>query len=358
MSDITRLIKYLGSNFASQRLASVMTPAEMRGVFASIVDGGADDMKVGALVAMCARVEAEQQTDVYSAILLGLLDAIRERQMPITVPPGDHLTVIIPNYGDGYKPRQAAEVHPFVYANAVPIIALKLKRLGIRVLVHGALETDAGLANTCVFRELGVLPVTTRSQAERRLVEDGLALVPTSLVSPGLATMLAWKGRLGITTPAHTLATMLMPLVDDACNALHVISTPSWLKALAEDESAIPATPVLLSASAGGFGSIDWRPSLAFRDGGAWEPLFAEELEPSIKRAAFSMRDISREKVVALPVDTRAIGLWARQWLEGNMSLPQAIVNQVACCLYGARYAADFNEAKAIAALELGSLVA
>jgi hypothetical protein len=70
------------------------------------------------------------------------------------------------------------------------------------------------------------------------------------------------------------------------------------------------------------------------------------------------MRDISREKVVALPVDTRAIGLWARQWLEGNMSLPQAIVNQVACCLYGARYAADFNEAKAIAALELGSLVA
>jgi hypothetical protein len=34
------------------------------------------------------------------------------------------------------------------------------------------------------------------------------------------------------------------------------------------------------------------------------------------------------------------------------------VVNQLACCLYGAGYAEDFNQAKAMAAVETGSLAA
>jgi hypothetical protein len=33
-------------------------------------------------------------------------------------------------------------------------------------------------------------------------------------------------------------------------------------------------------------------------------------------------------------------------------------VNQIACCLYGAGYTADMNQAKAIAAVQTGSLLA
>jgi hypothetical protein len=38
--------------------------------------------------------------------------------------------------------------------------------------------------------------------------------------------------------------------------------------------------------------------------------------------------------------------------------LPLPLVNQIACCLYGAGYTQDLNQAKAIAAVETGSLIA
>jgi hypothetical protein len=44
--------------------------------------------------------------------------------------------------------------------------------------------------------------------------------------------------------------------------------------------------------------------------------------------------------------------------LRGEMPLPLPIVNQVACCLYGTGYTVDMNQAKAIAAVETGSLLA
>jgi hypothetical protein len=36
--------------------------------------------------------------------------------------------------------------------------------------------------------------------------------------------------------------------------------------------------------------------------------------------------------------------------------MPVPIANQLACCLYGTGYAQDLNQAKAIAAVETGSL--
>ena len=38
--------------------------------------------------------------------------------------------------------------------------------------------------------------------------------------------------------------------------------------------------------------------------------------------------------------------------------MPLPVVNQVACCLYGAGYTVDMNQAKAIAAVQTGSLLA
>ena len=49
---------------------------------------------------------------------------------------------------------------------------------------------------------------------------------------------------------------------------------------------------------------------------------------------------------------------WTRQRLDSSVALPQPVVNQLACCLYGAGYAEDFNQAKAMAAVETGSLAA
>jgi anthranilate phosphoribosyltransferase len=38
--------------------------------------------------------------------------------------------------------------------------------------------------------------------------------------------------------------------------------------------------------------------------------------------------------------------------LDGHSPLPQPLANQLACCLYASGYADDFNQAKAIVAVE------
>jgi anthranilate phosphoribosyltransferase len=389
MSDLKRLIKHLGSDLTLQSsLSAVISPADMRSIFAAIIDGGASDIELGALIAMCASIESHRNAEMFSEILLGLSEAINERSMPIECEQYDYLNVVIPNYGDE------------IFGNAIPLIAIKLQRMGIRVLVHGALETPSGLANCGIFRELGVLPVTTRGQAERRLAEDGLALVPTSLISPGLAAMMALKARLGVSTPAHVLADMLMPVLMSAFSeprhVLHVLNIPAWLAALADTEGVVLQTPVLLSQPVEGsgckFGSLDCRPQLKYRSGvdsqietsardvdgvdsvhsvhnaeeGGWQTLFQEEMESHADVVSLSARNAyntlktshTRWAAQEVPTDTRGLAAWTRQRLDAHAALPQPVVNQLACCLYGAGYAEDFNQAKAMAAVETGSLAA
>jgi|GEM_PF-352460 len=374
MSDIKRLIKHLGSDLASESsLSAVISPSDMRSIFAAVIDGGASDLELGALVAMCASIQSHRNTEMFSEILLGLSEAIRERSMPISCARYGYSSVVIPNYGESNR------------GNAIPLIAIKLQRMGIRVLVHGALETAGGLANCGVFRELGVLPVTTRGQAERRLAEDGLALVPTSLISPGLAAMMALKARLGVSTPAHVLADMLMPVLTEPAQTLHVLNIPMWLNGLADTESMVMQTPALFSSSIDmtgcKFGSLDSRPQLKYRvgldaqlrggnsdgrsieDAYSWQTLFQEEMESRTDIVSFAGRDPlktshTRWVATAVPTDPRGLAAWTRQRLDANVALPRPVVNQLACCLYGAGYADDFNQAKAMAAVETGSLAA
>jgi anthranilate phosphoribosyltransferase len=41
-----------------------------------------------------------------------------------------------------------------------------------------------------------------------------------------------------------------------------------------------------------------------------------------------------------------------RRVLNGELPLPLPLANQLACCLYASGYADDFNQAKAIVALD------
>jgi anthranilate phosphoribosyltransferase len=54
-------------------------------------------------------------------------------------------------------------------------------------------------------------------------------------------------------------------------------------------------------------------------------------------------------------LEAKTAAAWIRKALQGGVALPLPIVNQLACCLYGSGYCADFNEAKAIIAVELRS---
>jgi anthranilate phosphoribosyltransferase len=62
--------------------------------------------------------------------------------------------------------------------------------------------------------------------------------------------------------------------------------------------------------------------------------------------------------VAEADVGARATAAWIRRVLEGQVALPQPIINQLACCLYASGHSADLNQAKAIVAVETRSLTA
>jgi anthranilate phosphoribosyltransferase len=298
------------------------------GIYAAILDGGVPDIELGALLAALAR-HCRNVT-----LMIGLRDALAERMNRLQPPQTARHCVVIPNYGCEYDA-----------ANLSPLIALLLRRFGIPVLVHGALETNGGLAVTSMFREFGVLPCATRAQTQNTLDAGGIALLPITLLSPGLAAFMALKSLIGVDTSAHAIAPMLTPL-DGA--TLHVCNVAGDLDATALIEFFGEETLALLVKGAGGqaFGSASHRPSLDFLEHGKLDTLFEAEVPRPDRAEPAGQREM------------RATVEWMRSALEGKTPLPLPLVNQLACCLYGSGYAQDINQAKAIAAVETGSLAA
>ena len=56
--------------------------------------------------------------------------------------------------------------------------------------------------------------------------------------------------------------------------------------------------------------------------------------------------------------DAKSPAAWSEQVLAGRQPMPLPIANLLACCLFGAGYAEDFNQAKAIVAVRGHTLTA
>lgn len=342
MSDISSVIRALCAEADSLTTGDCsVSPALMYRAFASILDGGASDLETGALIAMSASIEAQRDCARYAEVILGLHDAISERMVSLEVDDDTAPIVVLANYGDDWRTA------------SLSLLALLLRRIGVRVLVHGALETYGGLFNCGVLREFGILPATTRSQAQRQLVDTGIALVPATLYSPALATMLSLKNRLGTSTPAHSLAKLLVPLRSRR-PALHLVQAPIWLRPGLENENLLrDGRVLLLSVSVGNEAFDGCRPRIAFREdvaGGIWRVLFEEERMQARANLANEASPASG--------DPRGWSDWIKRQLVGKVVPPAPIINLLASCLFGCGYATDMNEAKAIAAVQTNSLAA
>jgi anthranilate phosphoribosyltransferase len=66
------------------------------------------------------------------------------------------------------------------------------------------------------------------------------------------------------------------------------------------------------------------------------------------------------KSIPSLPpaIDAQTTAAWIKGALVGEAPVPLPIVNQLACCLYASGYTSDMNQAKAIVAVETGSLAA
>ena len=305
-----------------------LAEGEAHELFGGMLDGGLPDLELGAvLIALHLKSESGGE-------LLGFQRALRERLYPLRTPTARARPVVLPAYGG------ARTEH-----NLLPLLGLLLQRLGVPVLFHGTLEGSGRLASVHILRELGVLPSASLLQAQARLDAERIAFVPTAVLCPGLAALLALRNRLGLRNSAHLAAKLLDPFGGHSVLVIGA-SRPQTLDQLAGVLLELGACALLLASTEGEpFASPRRRPRIEHFRRGVRQTLFEEEAGPV-------------RPVAGLPagIDAHATAQWMRLALAGAAPIPHPLVNQLACCLYACGYTDDMNQAKAIAAVEAGSL--
>lgn len=307
-----------------------LTEHEAQLLFGAMLDGGVPELELGALLM------ALQMKPTAAAELAGFAGALNERLFRLAPPQAKVRAVVLPSYG-------GARDEP----NLLPLLALLLHRFGVPVLVHGMLNGDGGIASAYVFRELGVMPCANLAQAQEVLASTGMAFVPTAVLAPGLAELLALRGRLGLRSIAHAVARLLDPFEGDS---LHVVGV--------EHETALEMTREFLLASGA---------HALLLLGAHGEPYADPNNRPRIEhlfeggaQVLFEAEAVTTKKIATLPASANAAATaeWIRRALAGETPVPLPLVNQLATCLFGAGYTTDMNQAKAIVAVETGSLAA
>jgi anthranilate phosphoribosyltransferase len=301
-----------------------------RHVTAALLDGGVPELEQGALLAFL-----ERRSDEISE-LSGFEAALSERCFRLKAGPSGVRPVVLASHaGSADGP------------NLLPLLALALQRLKLQVIVQGVLSAPGRVVAAQVFRELGVLPCVTLQQAQNELDTAGIAFVPTAVLTPGLAHLLALRSRIGFGAFAERLARFVDPF---GAEGLAVIAAADdqerrLLRALLRERA---GNYLLLDAGHGdAFADPRRRPALELICNGKGEVLF--EAEAGSVRCALNSPRAS---------DARSTAQWTQSVMRGQIPMPLPLVNQIACCLYGAGYTVDMNQAKAIAAVQTGSLLA
>ena len=299
-------------------------------LFGAILDGGVPELELGAIL-LALRMKSESLDE-----LLGFYNALNDRLFRLQTPSGKAKPVILPTYG-------GARDEP----NLLPLLALLLQRFGVPVLVHGTLQGNGRIASAYILRELGIMPCANLAQVQETIDNDGIVFVPTAVLAPGLAEVLSLRGRLGVRSSAHAIAKLIDPFAGESLRVVSGSHLP-FLEKMHELLLAIGAHALLLRSTEGeAFANPTRRPQLEYFCDGASQVLFEAEASPPKGNPA-----------LPTGIDAVTTAAWIQSVLAGEVPVPLPLVNQLACCLYGAGYTNDLNQAKAIVAVETGSLAA
>ncbi len=307
-----------------------MAEWEAEAVFAAMLDGGMPELELGAMLAML------HQKGESASELLGFGRALAQRVARLERVHESVLPVVLPSYsGSSEEP------------NLLPLLALLLQRFNVPVLIHGTLNREGSVSAAYVLRELGIMPSVGTEQAQAELATRGIAFMPGGALAPGLARLMSLQARLGVRTVAHLMAKLVSPF-PDGCLRVIGASHPGYLSKLQQYFLASGEVAMLLEGMGGEpFANPHRRPRIELYDGGMCSVLFEAEAE--------STRSLGSVPRSCAPSVTAQ---WIRAALAGKVPLPMPLINQLACCLYATGYTSDMNQAKALVAVEAGSLVA
>ena len=294
---------------------------EARALGAALLDGGVPELETAAFL-----IAFNQHAPGLDA-WLGLHAALADRLPDFVAPGGPCRTVVLPAY-------HGVRAHPHL----TPLLALLLKSFGVPVLIHGVLEGGGGVAAAYVLRELGIMPCSTTAQVNAGLRDDGLAFAPVALLNPGLASLLALRGRLGIDGWVTRLAA-LADVLGERSMRVTPVSSEKDMASTRNVLEALGGHALLMQGCEGeAFANPLLRPDMVLVQDGQGQPIYEAQSTLS-----------TLDNLPAL--DARATGAWISEVMHDHVSLPLPIRNQLAACLYAAGYTDDLNQARAITAI-------
>ncbi|MBL8279229.1 MAG: DNA-binding protein YbiB [Pelomonas sp.] len=210
--DYPALIKELGRG---ARGARDLNREQAEALFGAMLDGQVPDMELGALL-IALRVKGESADEV-----AGFLAAMQARTAHLVAPDGPR-TVLLPSFNGARK-----------QANLMPLVARLLAREGVPVLVFGRHDFDSRHSPFELLEAMGLPVSQTLDDAQARLAAQRLAVLPLSLLNPGLNALMALRPRLGVRNSAHSLAKLLDPFPAGRAVRVVAVTHPEYLDSMA-----------------------------------------------------------------------------------------------------------------------------
>ena len=246
-TQLPALIKEIGRGTKGAR---DLPEADAEQLFGAMLQGSLPDLELGAIL-LALRIKGESDDE-----LIGFCRAMQSSTQSINVL-DEEPVVVLPTY-NGVR-RQP---------NLLPLLALRLKDAGLRVLIHGRHDFDTRANPFPLFKAVGIHQAPSIEAAEADLANTGIALLHTEQLNPGLNELLSLRGRLGVRNTAHTLCKLLDPCPGRSVRVVNV-THPEYLIRMTALLSAQGGRAMLLRGTEGeAFANPRRRPELlGFRNG-------------------------------------------------------------------------------------------
>ncbi len=297
---ISHYIKEIGRGKDGAR---ALTRDQAADLFGQVLDGTVTDLELGAFV-IAMRIKGETVDE-----MAGFLDATYDRmqRIPATASATDKPLVVLPSYNGARK-------LPLL----TPLLGLLLAQRGLPVLVHGA-----ATESTRVFVSNVLLALDIPAQAAIQNIANGeLAYVPTDLLCPGLARLLAVRRVVGLRNSAHSLVKLMNPSAGAAV-VVGSYTHPEYALSMSQVFETMGSTALLLRGTEG--------ESVA-------DARRMPQMDGFVAGQRSVMQEAQKGTLASLPelpasTDAAETAAYIRRVLAGDVAVPGPIARQVECIL-------------------------